>query len=581
MGRKGIGKLSLFSIAHIVEVHSIKKGGKRHGFRMNVREIEKKIVNSEVDATYHPEPIPDDEIKINKQHGTKIILKGLRKKRLSKTQKALRKKIARRFSIIGEEYHFNVTINGEPVTIQDRDYFDKIQYLWYFGDESEKYISYCKHIKDNKQERRDNKIKLKSPDEPGKENIFKIKGWIGSVKYPGDLTDQEGEDNLNKIVIMVRGKLAQEDILEDFTEGRLFTKYIIGEIHVDFLDMDDEEDSATSNRQEIIKDDPRYEALKKWVDVQLKHIGNRWTDLRNAEGEIQARQIKSIDRWFDELEGDDKKYAKSLFGKINQLTIDSSEDRNVLFTHSVLAFENLKYKKKLSLIDKVSIQNWDLFTQTLANYDDIEATWYHQIIKGRLKVIEKFHEKVNENELERIIQKYLYDHLWLLDPSWDRATETPYMEQKVQTEFEKINANLTEEEKNGRVDLKYKNSSGKHIIIELKRAGRLLSTTDIIIQIEKYRDALRKCLKTIEKEREPIETIVLIGRNLKDCTDETKIEESRRMLVAKDTRVIMYQKLIDDAYRAYGAFLDKNKKAGKLNRLLDEIETEIFSLKSY
>ena len=37
MGRKGIGKLSLFSIADTVTVHSV-RDGERHGFVMRVRE---------------------------------------------------------------------------------------------------------------------------------------------------------------------------------------------------------------------------------------------------------------------------------------------------------------------------------------------------------------------------------------------------------------------------------------------------------------------------------------------------------------------------------------------------------------
>jgi len=60
---------------------------------------------------------------------------------------------------------------------------------------------------------------------------------------------------------MVRGKLAQEDILKDFTEGGLFSKYLIGEIHADFLDITSKEDIATSSRQEVKKDDERYIAL--------------------------------------------------------------------------------------------------------------------------------------------------------------------------------------------------------------------------------------------------------------------------------------------------------------------------------
>ena len=178
---------------------------------------------------------------------------------MSQVPAALRKRLARRFSIIGEEHNFKVCIDGDPVEITDRDYFHKLQYLWYYGDESEKYVEWCsKSGKLENHEKRDKKVLVEES-----EANYLITGWIGTAVKPSDLKD--GEDNLNKIIIMVRGKLAQEDILEDFTEGGLYTKYLIGEIHADFLDHDDLDDIATSNRQEIIKNDPRYTALRNRV----------------------------------------------------------------------------------------------------------------------------------------------------------------------------------------------------------------------------------------------------------------------------------------------------------------------------
>lgn len=54
------------------------------------------------------------------------------------------------------------------------------------------------------------------------------------------------------------GKLDQEDLLADFQAGELFTKYLVGEIRVDFLDSDDDDDIATSDRQRLKQTDPRY-----------------------------------------------------------------------------------------------------------------------------------------------------------------------------------------------------------------------------------------------------------------------------------------------------------------------------------
>ena len=69
------------------------------------------------------------------------------------------------------------------------------------------------------------------------------------------------------------------------------------------------------------------------------------------------------------------------------------------------------------------------------------------MIQERLRIISKFQEMTDENVVEKIVQECLYDHLWLLDPSWDRATETPLMEKNVRTEFGKLDVKLTDKEK--------------------------------------------------------------------------------------------------------------------------------------
>ena len=124
MGRKGIGKLSLFSIADTVEVQTVKGDGK-HGFVMSARKITSQI-GAQDGSTYHPDPLSDDQITLDTD-GTRIVLTGL-KKRSSQTPNALRKRLARRFSIIGTEYNFTVSVNGVAVQITDRDCFHKLHY---------------------------------------------------------------------------------------------------------------------------------------------------------------------------------------------------------------------------------------------------------------------------------------------------------------------------------------------------------------------------------------------------------------------------------------------------------------------
>ena len=70
--------------------------------------------------------------------------------------------------------------------------------------------------------------------------------------------------------------------------------------------------------------------------------------------------------------------------------------------------------------------------------DDLEAVLYHDIAKARGNVVGQLVQKVSDNVLVKLIQKILFDHLWLLDPSWDRATEVPaYMESRLVKMFAK------------------------------------------------------------------------------------------------------------------------------------------------
>lgn len=556
MGRKGIGKLSLFSIARVIELHTV-KGNEKNGFLIETKILEEKIKSGE--GTYYPRSINKHEIK-RTTPGTTIILYDL-KKNTSKTVGYLKKRLARRFSVIGDKYNFNVSINGSEISPFDRGYFNKLENAWIYGEEKDEFLKLCDtNILLNIEER--------NIDIPNSE--FKIKGWIGSVKNAGDL--KEEHENLNKIIIMVRGKMAQEDILEDFLEGGLYSKYLVGEIHADFLDLDDEEDIATSSRQKIIEDDPRYLTLRDFILKELKHIQSKWSALRNENGKDEAFKAPEIKQWFSQLGNDNQKRATKLFGKINQLIVDT-EQKQDLFKHSVLAFESFKYKQNLDALESVSVENIAEMSRLISEFDDIEATLYHQIVTERLRIIETLQSKVEDNALEKVLQEHIYEHLWLLDPSWDRATETPVMEQTIQKEFEKEHtAKLGDEERLARIDIKYRKTSGKHVIIELKRADRKMSEFALGEQIEKYERTLRKLLINMGKHNEAIEIICILGELPNGWDDAEKREKGVKMLENYRGRVVTYKQLINDAQKSYNHFIEKNKEAGRVTRLIESIK---------
>ena len=562
MGRKGIGKLSLFSIARTVEVHSV-RNGERHGFIMDSDKIEEKI-GSGPEAKYNPPAV--DPSKIRLDHGTCITLTNM-KRRLGWTGRALRRRLARRFSIIGPQHHFEIELDGQPVTIGDREYQDKIQYIWTFGDRGLQTSTAAKNQKYSEQ--RPGGI----DDHPGLE----IDGWIGTAAMAGHLKDSDTSESINKIVVMVRGKLAQEDILEEFGEGGLYTKYIYGEIHADFLDLDDQEDIATTSRQRLIEEDPRYRALKEKLREELKHIQSKWTDLRNQQGKDQAFIFPQIERWFGNLDSDQKIAAVRLFGRINRLPIDDPNHKRQLFVSGVLAFESLKLRNMLHRLERVSTENLEMLNQVFIQLDDLEASAYYQIAKERLEVISKLTNLVDENAKERVLQEHLYKHLWLLDPSWERATHTFLMERRIHTALKGVYESLTPEQQQSRLDIYYCTSGNKHVIIELKRANRELTSNDLYGQISKYYGAAERVLSTTGRPNEPLEIVCVVGRRLRDWDDSPTGEaRSRESLRAQNARVVSYDQLIENALQAYKDYLERGEAAGRVYRLIQEISEQDF-----
>ena len=147
------------------------------------------------------------------------------------------------------------------------------------------------------------------------------------------------------------------------------------------------------------------------------------------------------------------------------------------------------------------------------------------------------------------------------------------MEQNVQREFDKIKARLSPEEERGRVDIKYRNTSGKHVIVELKRPSVKINHYDLLNQVKKYRNALRKLLRKSEKN-EPIEVVCIVGESHEDWDDPEGLEQAKTTMAAENARLVFYQKLIEDAEQNYQAYLDKSKELGRIYNIVQSIDIE-------
>lgn len=554
MGRKGIGKLSLFSIARTVRVETA-SAGERNALLMDVKAIQREIGNRDTNrlGSYRPQPLSVQGIDFD--HGTRLTLTNL-KRDISKTETFLARRLARRFSVLGAQEDFQVFIGGREVTPADIDHLRMVQYLWTYDDDGTIAAQAAKA-----------KVHARTPLEV---KGIRVRGWLGTVLRSTQLRDEGSGDDLNRIGVMVRGKLAQEDLLEEFNEGGVYRAYLVGELHADFLDLDDEDDIATSSRQRIREDDPRFEALKTFVQAELKHIQSQWSVLRSQAGTQAALDNPAIRGWFETLQGDTKRKAQSLFGRINQLTVDDENQRRELFAHGVLAFETMRHKDALDSFDGLAPTDLVALGRLFTESTDLEAVLYHRIVRARLAIIEKLADLTDDDAKERFLQEHIFQHLWLLDPGWERATDR-HMEETMAKVFESFEQTVSDDEKASRLDIRYQRTSGLHVIVELKRASVRTTTGVLHDQVRRYRAALRKALKNAGREHEGVEIVCLVGKELKDWADPDGRLESAESLSAINARVLMYEELLSNARAAYKAYLDAAIEAGRIQAILDSL----------
>lgn len=550
MGRKGIGKLSMFSIANIVKIQTA-KDGEKHAIEMRLEDIRNRIKNGL--NSYQPKVLPTDDIDFSK--GTRLILSSLRRKQSSMTPEYLCRRIARRFSIIDED--FKVKINDKYVEPADRGYYDKLQFLWIYGDQEE-VVSQCTNLK----KKFDRTSKSKSPD-----TRLEVKGWIGTVENPSQLKDKDDGKDLNRIAIFVRGKLAQESILGDFGRKEIFTSYIVGEIHCEALDDDEKKDIATASRQQIQEDSERFIELKKLIAGELTFVASKWNDLRLEEGAEKAREVPEVKDWLEQMPTSVKKKAERWIGRLNTIRIQGDKARKELLKSSVLGFETYRRKENLEKLESIDDKNLPEVLSLFEEIDNLELSYYGQIVKGRIGVIDTLRNRIQENAKEKVIQKYLFNHLWLLDHSWERAKGSERLETSIAKFLEEDTNQLNDEERRARIDIGYRTISGRHVIVELKRYSVRPDVHDLAKQIRKYLQGTQKIISKSQNSDWPLEIICVLGNHLSG--EDNMV---RRTLEGVRTKIVLYDQLLDNAYAAYQDYFEKHKEIDKLEKLFESID---------
>jgi hypothetical protein len=555
MGRKGIGKLSAFAIAEEVEVQSVKTDPQTEqilgqaAFVMDVIEIEKRARAKE---PYHPAPLLELDPAIKK--GTRITLRRLKRTRPIKSD-YVRVNLARRFSIFGRL--FEVKVNDERVSASDRQYWDKLQFVWGLGNNpAYEQAAQGKNVRNK--EVLSNVVKVDGgPDQT-------VSGWIGTVHLPRELKD--GAIDNNGIVIMARGKLVHENMLPFARTSRIFAEYVVGEINADWVDEDDDPDMATSDRQSLREDDPRFLALRTYVIERLEQIAAKWDAWRKLVGLKDAvARHPILQKWLDEMTLDNRRHAEKLIATIEGMPVASLDDKKELLRHGIMAFETLALKGNLASLSRASIEDTKAFDSILQAMEDLEVAHYYQVVKTRWSVLQQVEKLVDKNEKEKFLQEKIYENTWLMDTGWERATRDKRKEKRFVDKLKSKKIGLDKNAALSRYDIKYLTISGKDLIIELKRSGRILTVTQIQEQVRKYSEIMTE-MASEAGARPNFDIMVLVGKLPKGYNPNDE-----RALAQYAGVVRTYEYLIEHARGTYGDFLRNQKKIERIQQMVDSL----------
>lgn len=558
MGRKGIGKLAMFSLANKIQIFSKKENEEPNAFEVDVEELQACIRKAK---SYVAKALP---IPSGLKTGTTIKLMEL-KKSIERTQTYLRRRIARRFSIIGPSHNFNVRINGTEISPDDREFLSDLEFIWEFGSSDAARIDACKSV--TQKSIIENTVRYDGID-------YKITGYIGSVAKPSQL-NKDPEISNNSITVISNGRVFEEDILLEFGSAKVFTNYLVGELVADFLDDNASPDMATSSRQKLQQNDPRYPVLKGFLERSLQQIDKEWDKWRREKGISEVKKsTPAVNEWLNSMGRHERQSAEKILGKINTFRFSGDDEaqqdaKKIVLKNTVLAFERLRIQDNLAALDKISNLSSENFKEVFSSVNDIEASMFYEITSQRLKVIEKFQKITDENELEKAVQLYLYDHLWLLDPSWERVTGSMVMEQTLTNELRQVNPDSIS---GARIDIAFKTVSGKHVIIEMKRPKVQPTIMKLVEQGAKYVEATTQWFHNNPKScpggnTPHIDVIFLLGEGYGSGNQHFVNSQ----LLSINARVLTYSDLIIQSKQAYSEYQSKKDDAARIMTIVDGI----------
>ncbi len=519
IGRKGIGKLSVFGIADDVIVTTTTPQGITNKFRMYLPDI----IDTK-DNIYRPNHLVVDE-SLGLKQGTIIELKNLRRKSPFDSEEVCFD-LARRFLIYDKDFSCNVIHNGsepKPVTNDMRFADLDIEFTWTFPDAT------LNSMYPRKAE---------------------VKGEVYSVK------EKTMPEAMRGIYLVARKKLVNKNEFYGVRASDFAHAYLTGWLEVDFIDETKatRDDRLGTNRESLNWEIDECEDLRKYLQEMLHYVAQDWKKRKKEKKTKEASDKIGFDiyAWIEDLPAADRKLAKKMIGPILENTDISSEKTAELIGHIKDAFGFTSFRELAEDIednDEATIVN---LVSLLKKWRIIEARELYKLALVRVKAITEFDKLIKTNAREvPTVHNFLRNFPWLLDPRIMNFEDEVTYSELLKTQFAE-QADTPESDR--RLDFLCVDFAENLFVIELKRPEHKANEKTLRQAIE-YRAFLEKHFGNTQRRK--IEVFIVCG-GIASSPAAEEIADSHRQ--SGKVFVKSYHELLSQARKYHQEFIKAYEK---------------------
>jgi hypothetical protein len=449
MGRKGIGKLAGFGIAHVMTIETVKDGWLTT-FRLDYEGILTQAQGALV-HDYHPQVLVDRTVEASDdiQQGTRVTLSRLQVRRQLNPERFTRS-MARRFSVFGDQ--FAVTVNNSPLA----EVAEAVDFQFRFPNSG-----------------------WNAEDIEG---FGPIQWWVGFAEKPIQHEDARG------ISVVAHGKLVQRPFFFDISggmQGQHGLQYMAGAVIADGLD--ESRDLIATDRATVLWEDPAAQALLSWGQEKVRELLREWSRGRRQANEERTRkavpELGRVDRLPERARAELSKAVDALW---TVETID--EDRlQELVRFLVQAYDNEHFMALVRELNQADAQVGEELVRLFTEWDVQEAVSLAWVVRGRVSIIRQFERMITDRVPEKPdMQDFVKEHPWLLGPTFDPLHHEHSLDRVIREEIG-IDPNTKDGQR--RLDFFTLASDGTAIVVELKRPGVTLTRRELR-QLDDYVAAL-------------------------------------------------------------------------------------------